>query len=197
MHRLVVNYHQPADPDAFDAHYAGTHAPLAARIPGLRSFTTGHCASFDGSTPAYYMVAELVFESAADMAAGMGSAEGRGRGGRPAELRRPRGHDAELRGRQPALTVTLPRAPTLSSRMWCGRLETYRVQPKGASTWLVRPVLVPIPLRDRSSPVPDKAEEMLDELTAMFAADPARRPARLSWTGGPGSLTTSPTRHVR
>jgi len=76
MHRLVVNYHQPADPDAFDAHYAGTHAPLAARIPGLRSFTTGHCASFDGSTPAYYMVAELVFESAADMAAGMGSAEG-------------------------------------------------------------------------------------------------------------------------
>lgn len=56
--------------------------------------------------------------------------------------------------------------------MWCGRLETYRVQPKGASTWLVRPVLVPIPLRDTSSPVPDEAEELLDELTAMLPRIP-------------------------
>lgn len=76
MHRLVVNYHQPANPAAFDAHYTGMHAPLAAKIPGLRSFTTGHCSSLDDSPPAYYMVAELVFESAEDMAAGMGSAEG-------------------------------------------------------------------------------------------------------------------------
>jgi uncharacterized protein (TIGR02118 family) len=76
MHRLVVNYHQPADPGAFDAYYTETHAPLAAKIPGVRSFTTGHCASLDDSPPAYYMVAELVFGSVADMAAGMGSAEG-------------------------------------------------------------------------------------------------------------------------
>ena len=36
----------------------------------------GHGASLDDSSPAYDMVAELVFESAADMAAGMCSAEG-------------------------------------------------------------------------------------------------------------------------
>jgi len=76
MHRLAVSYHHPANPAAFDAHYTGTHAPLAAQVPGLRSFTTGHCESLDGSQPAYYMVAELVFDSAAEMAAGMASPQG-------------------------------------------------------------------------------------------------------------------------
>lgn len=76
MHTLVVNYHAPADPADFDAHYAGTHAPLAAKIPGLRGFTTGHAHAMDSSDPACYMVAELVFDSAADMASGMGSPEG-------------------------------------------------------------------------------------------------------------------------
>jgi uncharacterized protein (TIGR02118 family) len=52
------------------------HAPPPAKIPRPRSFTTRHRASLDDSSPAYYMVAELVFEPAADMAAGMGSAEG-------------------------------------------------------------------------------------------------------------------------
>lgn len=76
MHTLVVSYHAPTDPAAFDAHYTGTHAPLAAKIPGLRSFTTGHAHAMDSAAPAYYMVAELQFDSAADMAAGMGSPEG-------------------------------------------------------------------------------------------------------------------------
>lgn len=76
MHTLVVNYHAPADPAAFDAHYSGTHAPLAARIPGVRSFTTGHVQAMDSAAPAYYMVAQLTFDSAADMAAAMGSPEG-------------------------------------------------------------------------------------------------------------------------
>ena len=76
MHTLAVNYHAPADPAAFDAYYTSTHAPLAAKIPGLRAFTTGHASAMDSSDPAYYMVAELVFDSAADMAAGMGSSEG-------------------------------------------------------------------------------------------------------------------------
>ena len=76
MHRLSVSYHAPADPAAFDAHYTGTHVPLALEIPGLRTFTTGHAQSMDGSTPAYYMVAELDFDSAEAMATGMGSTQG-------------------------------------------------------------------------------------------------------------------------
>ncbi|MEO6882113.1 MAG: EthD family reductase [Mycobacteriaceae bacterium] len=75
MHALVISYHHPTDTAAFDEHYTATHVPLAARIPGLRGFTTGHCASMDGTRPAYYMVAELHFDSAADMTAGMSSPE--------------------------------------------------------------------------------------------------------------------------
>lgn len=76
MHRLVVNYHAPTDPAAFDVHYTETHAPLAAKIPGLRAFTTGRCESLDAAPPAYYMVAQLEFDSAEAMAAGMSSPEG-------------------------------------------------------------------------------------------------------------------------
>ena len=36
-YQLTVIYHHPDDPAAFDEHYASTHAPLASKIPGLRS----------------------------------------------------------------------------------------------------------------------------------------------------------------
>ena len=49
MHVLTVCYGHPADPAAFDAHYASTHVPLVEKIPGLESFTHRHCASLDGS----------------------------------------------------------------------------------------------------------------------------------------------------
>jgi uncharacterized protein (TIGR02118 family) len=76
MHRLVVCYHQPENTSAFDKHYAEIHAPMAAKIPGLVSFTTGSCESIEGSEPPYYMVAELVFESKAALGAAMKSSEG-------------------------------------------------------------------------------------------------------------------------
>jgi uncharacterized protein (TIGR02118 family) len=74
-HRLVVQYGRPTDPDAFDKHYREVHAPLAQKIPGLVSFTVGRPASLDGSE-APYLVAELDFESAEAMGAGMGTPEG-------------------------------------------------------------------------------------------------------------------------
>jgi uncharacterized protein (TIGR02118 family) len=76
MHVLTVCYGQPADPDAFDAYYTATHQPLAAKIPGLVSFTARHCASLDGSAPPYYLLAELGFASPETLDAGLTSAEG-------------------------------------------------------------------------------------------------------------------------
>ncbi len=35
MHRLVVSYPTPADPDRFLDYYAGRHLPLARALPGL------------------------------------------------------------------------------------------------------------------------------------------------------------------
>jgi uncharacterized protein (TIGR02118 family) len=80
VHRLVVQYGQPTDPAEFDRHYRDVHVGLAQAIPGLQRFTIGHAAPLDPSVPAPYLVAELDFESAEAMGAGMGSDAGRAAG---------------------------------------------------------------------------------------------------------------------
>jgi uncharacterized protein (TIGR02118 family) len=80
VHRLVVQYGQPTDPAAFDRHYREVHLGLAQAIPGLTRYTIGHPVSMDPTSPAPYLVAELDFESAEAMAAGMGSEAGRAAG---------------------------------------------------------------------------------------------------------------------
>lgn len=80
VHRLVVQYGQPEDTAAFDQHYQDVHTGLAAAIPGLLRFTTGHPQAAGGNEPVPYLIAELDFESAAAMADGMGSQEGQAAG---------------------------------------------------------------------------------------------------------------------
>jgi len=80
VHRLVVEYGQPTDPAAFDKHYRDVHVGLAQAIPGVLRYTIGHGASMDPSQPAPYLVAELDFESAEAMGAGMSSEAGRAAG---------------------------------------------------------------------------------------------------------------------
>ena len=76
-YQLTVLYLQPDDPAAFDAHYESTHAPLASRIPGLRSYSAFHPGPDpDGNPPAEYLVASLVFEDRRALSKGMGSPEG-------------------------------------------------------------------------------------------------------------------------
>jgi uncharacterized protein (TIGR02118 family) len=75
--QLTVLYHQPDDTAAFDAHYESTHAPLAARIPGLRSYSVSHPGPDpDGTPPAEYLVANLQFDDAGTFGAGVASPEG-------------------------------------------------------------------------------------------------------------------------
>jgi uncharacterized protein (TIGR02118 family) len=79
VHRLVVSYGRPTDPAEFDRHYRDVHVGLAQAIPGLQRFTIGHAAPLaPGEAP--YLVAELDFESAEAMGAGMGSEAGRAAG---------------------------------------------------------------------------------------------------------------------
>ena len=80
VHRLVVSYGPPADPEAFDAYYRDTHTPLALAQPGLLGLTFGHAASLDPSQPAPYLVAELDFESEQAMRESLASPEGRAAG---------------------------------------------------------------------------------------------------------------------
>lgn len=37
MHKLVVLYGKPADPEHFRRHYKEVHVPLAKKVPGIRT----------------------------------------------------------------------------------------------------------------------------------------------------------------
>ncbi len=78
MAKLLVMYHNPPDPAAFDKHYSGTHIPLAKRLPGLRSYkiSRGPIAS-PGGPSAYHLIAELTFDSMVAIQAALGSPEGK------------------------------------------------------------------------------------------------------------------------
>ena len=76
MAQVLVLYNTPADPAAFDRYYFETHVPLANKIPGLREYTvsSGAVQALAGNAP--YMVAELLFDSMADVSAALTSPEG-------------------------------------------------------------------------------------------------------------------------
>ncbi|WP_193044556.1 EthD family reductase [Mycolicibacterium baixiangningiae] len=76
MHDVFVMYNHPADTDAFDAHYRGTHVPLVEQMPLLEEFTWGHVHR-DEHDSGYYLVARLTFESAEAAAESMASAPGK------------------------------------------------------------------------------------------------------------------------
>jgi uncharacterized protein (TIGR02118 family) len=77
MTRLLVLYNQPADEAAFDRYYFETHIPIAWKLPGLRSYIVSSARpGLMVGEKAPYLIAELEFDSAADLQAAMGSAEG-------------------------------------------------------------------------------------------------------------------------
>lgn len=66
MYTLYAVWSRPAEEDieAFEAHYTGTHAPLASAVPHLRRFlTTRTLDGLGGGDPAFYRVAEMSFDS--------------------------------------------------------------------------------------------------------------------------------------
>lgn len=87
MIKLTVLYDRPADVEAFDAHYLGTHVPLAEKVPGVeRIEVTTFDPGPDGSEPRFYLMAELYFADAAAMRAALGSPEGKELGADVANL---------------------------------------------------------------------------------------------------------------
>lgn len=66
MYKLYAFWTAPSaeDADAFEEHYTGVHAPLARAVPHLKKLVTTRTADgLEGGEPAYYRVAEMVFES--------------------------------------------------------------------------------------------------------------------------------------
>jgi uncharacterized protein (TIGR02118 family) len=77
MHRLTIQYAEPADPAAFDQRYADEHVALVRRIPGLRRFLLSHPRALGavGAGPVPYLVAELWFDDAAALKAALRAPE--------------------------------------------------------------------------------------------------------------------------
>ena len=76
MHRLLVLYPPPTDPDHFRSYYEGMHLKLAAKIPGLRSYRYGFDVAAAGGESPYFCVFEADFDDAAAMRAAQGSPQG-------------------------------------------------------------------------------------------------------------------------
>lgn len=72
MVKLSVMYHgRPADPEAFDAYYWSTHLPTVTRWPGLRRILVNK----GEAGGELYQVADLFFESRADLDRALASPE--------------------------------------------------------------------------------------------------------------------------
>jgi uncharacterized protein (TIGR02118 family) len=72
--QLLVMYNQPADPQAFESYYYGTHVPIFAKTPGVRGvvFSRSPVTALAGS-PNIFLLAEVTFDSMADLEAGLAS----------------------------------------------------------------------------------------------------------------------------
>ena len=67
MPRLIALYSTPEDPEAFDAHYRDVHTPIVSRYPNLRDVRLSKLAGVGGRPAPYYLMAEMTFDTAADL----------------------------------------------------------------------------------------------------------------------------------
>jgi uncharacterized protein (TIGR02118 family) len=67
MPRLIALYNVPEDGEAFDAHYRDVHSPIVARYPNLRDVQLTKPAGVGGREAPFHLMAEMVFDSAADL----------------------------------------------------------------------------------------------------------------------------------
>jgi uncharacterized protein (TIGR02118 family) len=75
--RLIALYDQPDDPSAFDAHYRDVHAPIVRRYPNLRGLRLTRAEGLAGRPAAFYLMAEMTFDSRADLDEALASEAGR------------------------------------------------------------------------------------------------------------------------
>ena len=67
MPRLIALYKVPEDPEAFDAHYRDVHSGIVARYPNLRDVRLTKPAGVGGREAPFHLMAEMAFDSAADL----------------------------------------------------------------------------------------------------------------------------------
>ena len=78
MARLVAIYKKPADSEALEKHYFGTHIPLALKMPGFRKYevSTGPVSVSAGPSD-IYLIGTVYFDDLEAMQKAFASPEGR------------------------------------------------------------------------------------------------------------------------
>jgi len=78
MAGLVAIYKRPADVEAFEKHYFGTHIPLAKTMPGFRKYEVSHGPVSVLAGPSdVYLVGTVYFDDLEAMRNAFASPEGR------------------------------------------------------------------------------------------------------------------------
>jgi len=78
MIKATVLYGHPKDTDSLEKYYAETHLPLVSKTSGIaKAEYTKFLPNPDGSAPVYYRMAELYFESPAELQQALNSPEGK------------------------------------------------------------------------------------------------------------------------
>jgi uncharacterized protein (TIGR02118 family) len=67
--KYVALYRTPEDPEAFDKNYFETHVPIVDETPGLVRTEIAKVTRMMVGEPAYYLLAELYFDSVESMKA--------------------------------------------------------------------------------------------------------------------------------
>jgi len=67
MYKIIVLYPKPENQKEFDEHYEKIHIPLTKKIPKLKKLTINKSFGAPTGEPAYYLIAELYFESKEDL----------------------------------------------------------------------------------------------------------------------------------
>jgi uncharacterized protein (TIGR02118 family) len=75
--RLIALFSPPDDPAAFDAHYRDVHAPIVRRYPNLRALHLTQPDGVGGRPAPFHLLAEMSFDSRADLDAALASDAGR------------------------------------------------------------------------------------------------------------------------
>ncbi len=74
---FLINRRPDMEAEDFRRYWKETHAPIAAKLPGLRKYVQNHFAAApDGTPPVYDGFAELWWDDAEAMEQSMASAEG-------------------------------------------------------------------------------------------------------------------------
>ncbi|WP_026673141.1 EthD family reductase [Alkalihalobacterium bogoriense] len=63
MVKLIALYKTPEDKEAFDKHYFEVHAPLTAKIPGLREMKVSKIVGSPMGKTDYYLQCEMYYDS--------------------------------------------------------------------------------------------------------------------------------------